>query len=263
MRKVKLIVMIGLVMSFAIGLVEAKEPLSTAQARKSVVKVAILDTGSNIAYKEGISLIDDTVRDYNGHGTLIASIIKEACPGAELYVIKVIGKDGLALSEEAVILGLRWAISRGVNIINMSLRLKDSERLHRAIREAFEREIIIIAAAGNLSSKADILNAPYRAGDGSPSTAMSSREVAYPAKYPEVIAVGALNRYGKIYEASVRGNDVEIYCKGYKANKAGTSIAAAYASGAIADIISKIPNFNVKELRRFIAQNGCLLMSRH
>jgi subtilisin family serine protease len=248
--------MIGLVMSFAIGLAEAKEPLSTAQARKSAVKVAILDTGSNIAYKEGISLIDGAVRDYNGHGTLIASIIKEACPGAELYVIKVIGKDGLALSEEAVILGLRWAISRGVNIINISLRLKDSERLHQAIREAFEREIIIIAAAGNktprigLSTQYAIRNTQYE-------------EVAYPAKYPEVIAVGALNRYGKIYEASVRGNDVEIYCKGYKVNKAGTSIAAAYASGAIADIISKNPNFSVKELRRFIAQNGCPLMSRH
>lgn len=227
------------------------------------VKIAILDSGSNIAYKEGISLIDGTVRDDNGHGTLIAGIIKETYPCAELYVIKVIGKDGLALSEEVIILGLQWAISKGVNIINMSLRLKDSESLHQVIRQASSRGIIIIAAAGNSASKVSILNAAYRTGNVGLSAGRPSQEVACPAKYPEVIAVGALNRYGKVYGASVKEKEVEIYCRGYKGSEAGTSIAAAYASGAIADIISKNPNFDVKELRGFIAQKGCPLLSGH
>ncbi len=214
------------------------------------VKVAILDSGANTAYKEGISLIDGTVKDYNGHGTLMARIVKEVNPRAELYIVKVMGKDGLAVNEQAVILGLEWAISRGVDVINMSLRLRGSEKLHRVIRKANEKGIVIVAAAGNKSSKADspsAKNTRYAQRD-------TRYEIAYPAKYDEVIAVGALDRNAEVYGDSIKGDDVRILCKGYKGKKAGTSIASAYAAGFAAKIISENPNSGLQEIKEMMIQ---------
>ncbi len=223
-------------MGLTIGLIMANTLLASAS---EPAKVAILDSGSNSTYKEGISLIDSTVKDYNGHGTLMARIIKEVTPDIELYVVKVMGKDGLAVNEEAVILGIEWAISRDVDVINMSLRLKDSARLHQAIKKAHDNGIVIIAAAGNTTTKINTL----------------TTEVAYPAKYNEVIAVGALDRYGKVYDGSINGEEVDICYRGYKGKKAGTSIASAYATGFAASIISENPDSGVQEIKDLMILN--------
>jgi subtilisin family serine protease len=238
MRKLRVIRMVGLAISFLVLVIR---PGNASES----VKVAILDSGSNIAYKEGISLIGNTVKDDNGHGTLIAGVIKETCPEAELYIIKVIGKDGLAINEETVILGLKWAISKNVNVINMSLRLRGSDELRDAIRQAYEKGIVMTAAAGNTTSAIGALEARDAMRPG-------HYEVAYPARYPEVIAVGALDRYGRAYEGSIGGRKVEVFCKGYSGRKAGTSIASAYAAGIAAKIISGNTGYGVEEIRCFM-----------
>ena len=214
---------------------------------KENVKVAILDSGSNIPYTEGISLIDGTVKDFNGHGTLMAKIVKEVSPQAELYIVKVMGKNGLAPNENSLILGIEWAISKNVDVINMSLRFKHSERLHNAVKKAHEKGIIIVAAAGNKTSRMGALTSHATPG-------ASQYKVAYPARYSEVIAVGALNRNGKVYEASISGEEVEMFCKGYKGKKAGTSIASAYAAGLAAKIISKNPDSGKEEIKESLCR---------
>ena len=215
------------------------------------VKVAILDSGSNVAYKEGISLVDDTLRDNNGHGTLMAQIIKESCPNAELYIIKVIGKDGLVINEDAVILGLEWAIAKDVKVINMSLRIKPSQSLYEVIKKAYSKGIILVAAAGNNDKSSgsyySVLDAKTTVDSDAP-----SKEVAYPAKYPEVIAVGALNKYGKVYNESAQSEEVDIYFRGYHGKKAGTSVASAYAAGAMAQAITENPKACPEELKNII-----------
>jgi len=250
MRIRRVITITGLaisIMILAVGLVSASEPVNPVRSNLSIlartsngVKVAILDSGSNIAYKEGISLIDATVKDYHGHGTLMASIVKEVYPQAQLYIVKVVGRDGLILNEEAVILGLEWAISRNVDVINMSLRLKDSERLHGIIQKAHQQGIVIVAAAGNNSTRMGLprLCAQER-GLLTAETAIDLTAVAYPAKYSEVIAVGALNQYGKVYNESAQSEEVDLYFRGYRGKRAGTSIASAYVAGTIARVISE------------------------
>ena len=234
----KAIAIMGAAAILAISSVEARE-------RDKEVKVAILDSGCNIAYTEGISLIDGTVKDYNGHGTLMAKIIKGVCPRAQLYIVKVMGKNGLAVNEEAIIMGLEWAISRGVDVINMSLRLKDSEGLHKVIKKAYDRGILIVAAAGNKNSTMGVLST-YD------TRYMTQYEVAYPAKYNEVIAVGALDRYGKVYDGSINGRELELLCRGYKGKKAGTSIACAHAAGYAAKIASANSNYNAREIKALL-----------
>ena len=239
MKTLRVMIMIGLISGAVAVNAEALEP----------VKVAILDSGSNIAYKEGVSLIDGTVKDYNGHGSLMASIIKEVYPDVELYIIKVMGKDGLAINEEAIILGLEWAIARDVDVINMSLRLKDSESLHKVIKKAYDKGIVIVAAAGNKGSRMRILTINY-------GLRTMDYEVAYPAKYDEVIAVGAIDRYGKVYDASINTEKVDVLVKGYKDGKAGTSIASAYAAGFASRIISENPNIDIQEIKNIILQKN-------
>ncbi|MCX5701399.1 MAG: S8 family serine peptidase [Candidatus Omnitrophica bacterium] len=225
--------------------------LQESPAISNGVKVAILDSGSNGAYQEGISLVDNTIKDNNGHGTLIASIIKETCPNAELYIVKVIGQDGLVINEDAVILGLEWAISKDVKVINMSLRVKPSQKLHEAIKKAYDKGIILVAAAGNndkfSASYYSVLDAKT-----SVDSSLSSKEVSYPAKYPEVIAVGALDQYGKVYNESAQSADIDLYFRGYHDNKAGTSIASAYVTGTVAKVISENSKANPDEIKKII-----------
>lgn len=264
--------------------INAPEPVNSVRNNPSKqnasisnrVKVAILDSGSNIACKEGISFIDGTLKDYNGHGTLMAGIIKEVNPETELYIIKVMGKDGLAVNEEVIIRGLEWAISRKVDVINMSLKLKRSERLHKVIKKAYDKGIVIVAAAGNRepllgpSSEPSAHLSVDLSADMSPGVvakkealaAMRARlslarrrateEVAYPARYREVIAVGALDRDGRVDDDSIMGREVDIFCRGYKGGKAGTSVASAYAAGLAAKIISENPDSSIREIKNIM-----------
>ena len=201
------------------------------------MRVAILDSGSNIDFKEGVNFVDDTLKDLNGHGTLMAEIIKESCPNAEFYIVKVISKNGLVIYDEAVILGIEWAISKNVKVINMSLRMKPSKMLNEVIKKAHDKGIILVSAAGNNDRYSDSYYSVLESKTLASSNGFSS-DVAYPAKYPEVIAVGALDKYGKIYNQSVQSERVDLYFRGYRGKKAGTSVASAYVAGTIAHVLS-------------------------
>ncbi len=237
MKMLRVVMMVGLIVSLGINLAQAKEP----------VKVAILDSGSNTIYKEGISLIDSSIKDYNGHGTLMARIVKEAYPEAQLYIVKVMGKDGLLVNEKAIVRGIEWAVSRDVDIINMSLKVEDSPYLHDVVRKAHERGIVIVAAAGNKDSIKGTLTARSI-------LSQSSTDIAYPARYQEVISVGALDKHGRVYEKSMGKEEAEILCRGYKGKKAGTSIACAYAAGFIAKIISENSDIGMQDLRALLQE---------
>jgi subtilisin family serine protease len=120
----------------------------------------------------------------------------------------------------------------------MSLRVKPSQRLYEVIKKAYDKGIILVAAAGNndkfSGSYYSVLDAKT-----SVDSNVANKEMAYPAKYSEVIAVGALNQYGKVYNQSVQSAEVDLYFRGYHGKTAGTSIASAYAAGAMAQKISE------------------------
>ena len=250
MKTLKVVIVVGMVA----GMLTLNPALANAQGSAKRVKVAILDSGSNIAFEEGVSLIDATVKDLNGHGSLMARIVKEAYPQAELYIIKVMGTDGLLVDEEAIILGIEWAVSREVDVINMSLRTNDSQRLREAVQKAFRKGIVLVAAAGNKSTRMNRVLTQDTNLLNNKGIQNSAFTVATPARYAEVVAVGALDRNAKAYDASIAGEEVEVYCKGYKDGRAGTSIASAYASGHIARIISENPNADTHQIRSIMIE---------
>lgn len=150
------------------------------RTRGAGIKVAVIDTGCQPDHPDLAANIDlCTGNDLIGHGTHVAGAIAAAdngigvvgvAPEARLYIYQAIpGPANLIAS------AIGRAVTQGVDIINMSLgAYDDSQLLHDAIITAFDAGIIIVAAAGN-----------------------DPNRISYPAMYPEVIAVSAIDRNGQ------------------------------------------------------------------
>src|ERR1043165_7851370 len=63
---------------------------------------------------------DDKPSDMSGHGTACAGIIHSIAPDAEIYSVRVLGRNmsGRALQFAA---GLNWAIENDMQVVNLSL----------------------------------------------------------------------------------------------------------------------------------------------
>lgn len=227
------------------------------------VVVAVLDTGCNIHHIDlkdriigGFNFTrefdkDTTIfDDLNGHGTHVAGIIAASAnntgivgvaPEINLLILKVLDQRGHG-SVESIINAIDYAIDwRGpnhehVNIISMSLGMSSSnEALHNVIKKAIFNNIAVVVAAGN-------------DGDGN----LFTDEYSYPAKYEEVIAVGAFDDKKNVADFSNTNKEVDLYAPGLLVkstylNKSylhmsGTSMAAPHVSGALALLINKYEN---------------------
>jgi type VII secretion-associated serine protease mycosin len=210
-------------------------------------------------------------RSWARHGTAMASIIAGhghgpgeeegimgIAPEARILPIRVIleGSDpairkahasrGSALAD-----GIRWAADHGADVINLSLG-DDSASAHpeptqdAAIQYALSKGVVVVASAGNKGQ------------DGDP--------VSYPAAYPGVIAVTAVDRYGTHAAFSTRhwyatvsapGDDVVIADPDHKYYLGwGTSAASAFVSGAVALIRAAYPDLTPVQIRKLLTDTA-------
>ena len=162
------------------------------------INVAIIDTGIDYthpdlapAYAGGYNAITKTndPMDDNGHGSHVAGTIAAAdndigvvgvAPGVKIWSVKVLKANGSGTTD-AEIAALDWVISKkaaigGNWVVNLSL---GSTTFNQAEKDAFQRAVaaglVICAASGN-ESTADVPAA-----------------VDYPAAYPNVLAIGAID----------------------------------------------------------------------
>jgi subtilisin family serine protease len=189
---------------------------------------------------------DDAPQDMSGHGTACAGIIHAIAPEADLYSVRVLGKDmrGRAIQFAA---GLDWAIENGMQVVNLSLSTSKQEfygLFHELADEAYFKNVLLVSAVNNIPAP------------------------SYPSLYSSVISVAAHDGQDpfKYYynpsppvEFGAPGIDVKVAWnnKQYMIST-GNSFAAPHIAGIAALIRAKHPEltpFQVKTVLWACAAN--------
>lgn len=228
------------------GVAQIKAPAAWDASRGKAIKVAVLDTGidgthPDLApnYKGGISFVpsETSPMDFNSHGTHCAGTIAAAinnvgvvgvAPAAYLYAVKVLDRSGSG-QFSWIIAGIDWCITNGIKIISMSLGAPSAPTAVETIcNTAWSKGLLLVAAAGN---------------SGHTPTGLPT-SVGFPARYPNVIAVSAIDSGNVITSFSSAGPEVELCAPGLNVlstvpgggygTKSGTSMACPHVSGAAA-----------------------------
>lgn len=227
------------------------------------VKIGVIDTGADYRHPDlrhslatGVNLLRRGMLplDDNGHGTHIAGTLAAAggsrgmmgvAPRATLYPVKAFDHNGSAYVSD-IVLGIDWCVQNRIDIINMSFGMKTrSKALHNVVIKAYRAGIAIVASSGNDGK---------RGGD-------------YPARYPETIAVGAIDKRRRVASFSNRGPYIDVYApgesvpscwlkEGYK-EMSGTSMATSHVTGAAALLLAQRPGLTPRELKLLLRRTAC------
>lgn len=196
------------------------------------IHVAVIDTGIDYhaaelqaAYKGGHNFItgsEDPLDDF-GHGTHVSGIIAAAdnregvvgvAPAVDLYGLKILDQCGSGSSSNVIhaidwIIGKKQAIG-GNWVANLSLGSDTpSVTEEAAFTRGINAGIVFVAASGNSYDTSPV--------DG----------LAYPAAYPGVLSVGAIDQTQLVAPFSQRGADLKVVAPGV--GVLSTVIAASVA----------------------------------
>jgi subtilisin family serine protease len=187
------------------------------------------------------------------HGTAIAGVIAShgkllgIAPGAQLLAAGAFddAPAGAKGASFAVYKALQWAADNNARVVNMSFAGPSDPAMHRMLTAAYEKGIVLIAAAGN-------------AGPDSPPL--------YPAADPDVIAVTATDSHDGLFKMSNRGEYIAIGAPGVDILAAapvesyqiitGTSVAAAHVSGVVALLLESKPSLKPKDIRTVLTASA-------
>jgi subtilisin len=217
-------------------------------------------------------IVNNSCNDANGHGTHVAGTaladggsdgagIYGVAPSADLWAYKVLGDDGSGYSDD-IAAAIRHAADQAVStgtktVINMSLGSSASNSLiTSAVNYAYNKGVLIIAAAGN--------------------SGPSQGSIGYPGALVDAVAVAALenrqqNGTYRVADFSSRGysstdgdyviqqGDIEISAPGASIYStwnnggyntiSGTSMATPHVAGLAAKVWSQNPSWSHTQLR--------------
>ena len=231
------------------------------QGRGRNIKIAVLDSGIEAGHPllSGVELADDLAiveegfqiatvpgegRDVFGHGTAIASVLRQVAPEAQIGSFRVLGEH---LRSRTLIIreGVRQALERGYHILNCSFGCgrEDQVLLYKDwIDEAYVQGRHIVAACNNQD--------------------FMKRE--WPGHFPTVVTVNFTRcedaevffcRLGHLVEFSARGHDLEVAWKGGGKKKVtGSSFAAPHVTGLLARLLSCCPTLSPVQAKALLHQ---------
>jgi hypothetical protein len=204
--------------------------------------IGLIDTALNPEHAsftpgrvEFVRLVADEVLSPSDrrHGTAVAALIVGAVdsptpgmlPRARLIAVDAFARAGKEDRAEAydLVRAMDHLASREVDVMNMSLSGPANALVEKVVGKVHEAGIVIVAAAGNAGPNA----APL-----------------YPAAYPTVIAVTAVDRRKVAYRRAGRGDHIDLAAPGVDVWAAasikgarpqtGTSFAAPFVTAAAA-----------------------------
>ncbi|WP_165950482.1 S8 family serine peptidase [Actinomadura sp. GC306] len=198
----------------------------------------------------------------HGHGPGLTQGMMGVAPQSTILSIRVTlenddplrrdnGQPDAAGERDAVAEGIRYAVDHGAEIVNMSLGggrqfYNGTKSQESAIKYALGKGVVLIASAGNDGSGANRKN--------------------FPAAYPGVIAVGALDRRLRLWQDSNRRSHASVCAPGVDIVSAdasngyvvgtGTSASSAMVAGVAALVRSRYPRLTPDEVRQALVQGS-------
>ena len=206
----------------------------------AIVRVGLVDGGVDTTH----AVFRDIVIHQHGcsgtpvpaaHGTAVASLMigrspqfHGAAPGSELYSADVYCGLATGGAVDAVAEALAWLVRERVPVINVSLVGPPNVMLENVVRMVIARGHVIVAAVGNDGPAAPPL---------------------YPASYPDVVGVTAVDVHQRALLEACRGKQVKFSAPGADMSAAnpaqsyavvrGTSFASPIVAGLLAEALSQ------------------------
>ncbi|MFN0117966.1 MAG: S8 family serine peptidase [Elusimicrobiota bacterium] len=187
------------------------------------------------------------------HGTRVAGIIAAEtnnaahvagiARGTRIMAVKCLNEEGFG-TFSSIADAILYAVNNGANVINLSLGGDGgSSAVSAALEQAFNRDIVVVAAAGNSGN---------------------ASAVSFPASVEKVIAVGATTSTDALAFFSSTGNSLDLVAPGVgivslrSTNQSdgndidGTSFSSPMVAGVAALIKSLKPNMSLLDVTKYL-----------
>jgi membrane-anchored mycosin MYCP len=231
------------------------------------VTVGVIDTGVDATVPQlvghvmpGIDVVNghgEANTDCFGHGTFVAGIIAAqrkqgigvagVAPGAMILPIRQANSSSDGTSS-GLAASIRAAVDGGAKVINISASsFFPNDELRAAVTYATAKDVLLVASASN------------EAKEGNPK--------AYPAAYPDVVAVGAIGQDGQRTDYSETGDFLDLVAPGEKVISLsrggkghlvddGTSYATPFVTATAALVRAYHPNLTAAQVKRRLEQTA-------
>lgn len=179
-----------------------------------------------------------------GHGTMVTGIVDQVAPRVELIIVRVADSDGIG-NAWALVKGLAFAVVNGAEVANISLGSSENiKALNDVLDWTEEQNLLVVAPIGN-----------------------NGRKMALePSDNSKVVCVVGLDPVNRKASFSNWDSDADVcapatgikstWHDGTMGVWSGTSFAAPFVSGAVADSLRKSRRLPPRNIRQILKRYG-------